>query len=71
MRIDRGHPYAWRTWLRRHLPWFLIDLGLANKGKDCETVGGQHHWYNQDDENSACYYCHVVRSGQLWRQESN
>lgn len=23
------HPYAWRTWLRRRLPWRSINLGLA------------------------------------------
>lgn len=67
----RRHPYAWRTLLRRHLPWFLIDLGLANKGKDCEALGAEHDWYNQDGEHSACYHCYVVRPGQLWRRESN
>ena len=28
---DPGHPYRWRTWIRVHLPWFLIDLGVAAK----------------------------------------
>lgn len=69
--MDRGHPYAWRTWLRTHLPWFLINLGVADKGKDCEGVGAQHHWYNQDGQKSACYHCHVVPIGRLWERESN
>lgn len=62
--LDRGHPYAWRTWLRRRLPWRLI--GLAPKGRDCERAGAWHRWYNQDGEHSACYHCRVVRPGQLW-----
>ena len=64
---DKGHPFAWRTKLRGKLPWFLINLGLADKGKDCEAAGGWHRWYNQDYEHSACYHCHVVRRGQLWK----
>ncbi len=67
---DKGHPYAWRRWLRVRLPWFLIDLGFAGKGEDCEQIGGWHRWYNQDDENSACYHCKVVRPGQLWKQQN-
>ncbi len=39
---DSGHPYAWRAWLRVRLPWFLIDMGLADKGEDCEKVDGWH-----------------------------
>jgi hypothetical protein len=46
----------------------LIDLGVAEKGEDCEKVGGQHHWYNQDGEKSACYHCKITRQGQLWRE---
>lgn len=65
---EAGHPYCFRTWLRCHLPWFLIDLGVAEKGEDCEKVGGQHHWYNQDGEKSACYHCKITRQGQLWRE---
>jgi hypothetical protein len=67
MQSDRSHPYGWRTALRSRLPWFLIDIGLAAKGRDCERVGAQHHWYKQDDTHSACYHCEVVRAGQLWR----
>jgi hypothetical protein len=68
-RLDLGHPYRWRTWFRGHLPWFLINLGVAAKAQDCETVGARHRWYNADDVNSACYHCKIVRTGQLWRSE--
>jgi hypothetical protein len=66
---DRGHPYRWRTWIRVRLPWFLIDLGLADKGEDCEKAGGAHWWHNLDGVNSGCKHCKVVRPGQLWRQD--
>lgn len=65
---DTGHPYAWRCWVRGHLPWFLIDLGVVAKGEDCEKVGAWHRWYNQDGNTSGCYHCEVVRPGQLWKQ---
>ena len=64
------HPYAWRTWLRTRLPWFLIDLGVAAKGADCEAVGASHHWYNRDDSSSGCYHCDIVRDGQHWVRSS-
>ena len=48
------------------MPWFLIDLGVADKGQDCEAAGGWHEWYNLDGENSGCYHCKVVRPGRLW-----
>ena len=67
---DKGHPYRWRTWMRIHLPWLLINLRIANKGQDCEKVGGWHHWYNKDNKNSACYHCKVERPGQLWIKEN-
>lgn len=67
---DPGHPYRWRTWIRAQLPWCLIDLGVADKGENCEAVGGRHWWYNEDGDHSACYHCKVVRPGQLWRQAS-
>ena len=63
----KQHPYAWRTWLRGRLPWFLINLGIASKGRDCEAVRAWHHWYSIDDKLSGCYHCRVVREGQLWR----
>jgi hypothetical protein len=65
---EEKHPYRWRTWIRTHLPWFLIDLGIARKGRDCEAVGGWHHWYNIDDISSGCYHCEIVRPGQLWNE---
>jgi len=46
----------------------LIDMGFAAKGKDCEAVGANHHWYNRDNTSSACYHCEVVRPGQLWKR---
>lgn len=63
------HPYAWRTWLRKRLPWFLINLGVAAKGENCESVGASHYWYNKDNVSSGCYHCEVVREGQLWRSQ--
>ena len=63
---DSTNPYEWRRRWRRRLPWFLIDLGIAAKGKDCEAVGAKHLWYNRDNENSGCYYCEIVRPGRLW-----
>ena len=61
------HPYRYRTRIRKHLPWFLIDLGFAAKGKDCEEGGGKHEWYNKDNSSSACYHCLVVVAGQKWK----
>jgi len=66
---DSGHPYRWRTWIRTKLPWFLIDLGVASKGQDCEQAGGRHWWYNHDNVTSGCMHCEVTRSGQLWKTE--
>lgn len=64
---DTGHPYRFRTWIRSYLPWWVINLGLANKSDDCQRVGGEHWWYNLDDENSGCYHCYVERPGRLWQ----
>jgi len=61
------HPYAWRTWIRKRLPWFLINMGIASNGRDCEAVKANHHWYNRDNASSACYHCEVIRPGKLWR----
>jgi hypothetical protein len=63
---DATNPHEWRRRWRRRPPWFLIDLGIAAKGKDCEAVGAKHLWYNRDNENSGCYYCEIVRPGRLW-----
>lgn len=37
--VHEPYPFRWRTRLRRHLPWFFIALGVANKGDDCERHG--------------------------------
>ena len=63
-RWDRGHPFAWRVWLRALLPAALARL--VPKGRDCAARGAWHRWYNQDDIHSACYHCRVVREGRLW-----
>jgi hypothetical protein len=48
--------FRWRTAMRRRLPWFLIDLGVADKGKtDC----GRHEWYRHDTDTEHCYHCVV------------
>lgn len=66
---EANHPYRWRTWIRTHLPWFLIDLGIARKAPDCEAIEGWHHWYNINDKSSGCYHCDVVRLGQIWNDQ--
>lgn len=58
--------YRWRTRFRRRLPWFLIHLGVANKGaSDC----GAHDWYKDTDAEDRCYHCEVGvrRPSQLGR----
>ena len=65
-RFSWRHPYGWRTKLRILLP-LLMGARFFDKGEDCESRGAQHYWYNHDDENSGCYYCKVVRPGQLWK----
>lgn len=48
--------YRWRTGIRRRLPWFLINLGVAGKGKrDC----GDHEWYYADNVVEHCLHCEV------------
>ena len=67
LRFSLRHPYAWRTNLRVLLPrpicWWIP------KGKDCESHGAKHAWYNQDGEKSACYHCEVIHEGQRWRND--
>jgi hypothetical protein len=67
---DTGHPFCLRTWIRSLLPSFLLKLGIASKGEDCEELGGNHRWYNIDGQNSGCYHCKVVRSEQLWDENT-
>lgn len=53
--MGRGR-YRWRTAIRRRLPSFLIDLGVARRGKrDC----GAHDFHNVDDVIERCYHCEV------------
>lgn len=56
-------PYRRRTWLRRQLPFALLDL--APKGTDCEHAGGDREWYNDDGVHSAYYHYKIVREDQL------
>mgnify|MGYP003637936016 FL=1 len=56
------HPYYRRLWWRSKLPWFLIDLGVASKGKNCELVNAEHKWYNIDNTKSGCYYCEKIKN---------
>jgi hypothetical protein len=65
--VFESYPLRWRTRLRRHLPWFLINLGVADKGDDCEAHGGVHEWFNADGALSACYHCKIERPGRLWK----
>jgi len=64
-------PYRLRTYIRTHIPWFLIDLGVACKGQDCEAAGGEHEWYNSGDSESSCYHCKIVKQGRLWVNPSS
>ncbi|MEA2495761.1 MAG: hypothetical protein QOJ29_3672 [Thermoleophilaceae bacterium] len=46
--------YRWRTRIRHRLPWFLVNLGVAAKGKrDC----GDHEWYRENAATARCYHC--------------
>jgi len=67
----KRHPYGLRLWIRKRLPWFLIDLGVADKGEDCELVGAEHSWFNIDRNNSGCYYCKVEVEGQKWKKSKD
>ena len=63
----KKQPFRLRTKIRVYLPWFLIDIGLASKGKNCESVGGNHEWYNIDNQYSGCNHCEVTQKGKLWK----
>jgi hypothetical protein len=60
------HPHALRTWLRGRIPWFLIDVGVANFGRDCEALNAHHNWSNIDGVHSRCIFCGAEREGRLW-----
>jgi hypothetical protein len=48
--------YRWRTRFRRQLPWFLVNRGVARKGRrNC----GDHHWYKSSAKEDHCYHCVV------------
>jgi hypothetical protein len=48
--------YRIRTKVRGHLPWFLINLGVARKGlQDCR----EHDWYKSTEAEDRCYHCDV------------
>jgi hypothetical protein len=49
-----------------HLPLFLIDIGIADKGEDCEAAGGYHEWYSIDNKFSGCYHCKIKHPGKMW-----
>jgi hypothetical protein len=46
--------YRRRTWLRRHLPYFLARR-IPKGSTDC----GDHEWYNHDGVVDHCYHCRV------------
>jgi hypothetical protein len=60
-RWDTGHPYRFRVWIRARLPHWMIDLGVATKGHDCEAAGGWHRWYKSTDDIDHCYHCRQTR----------
>lgn len=41
--MKNKHPYHNRRWWRERLPWFLINWGVADKGKNCDKVNANHH----------------------------
>ena len=60
------HPYELRKTIRQKLPWFLINLGIAKKGKNCELVNAKHLWYNMDNYKSGCYFCKEIKTETKW-----
>lgn len=53
--MTRGR-YRWRTTLRAHTPWWLIERGAFSKGRrDC----GDHDFYNEDGVVEHCFHCRV------------
>lgn len=67
---NKRHPYELRMLIREKLPWFLINLGFANKGKDCKIKKAEHYWYNKGNNISACYFCRVEKEGELWKKNN-
>ncbi|TXR57624.1 hypothetical protein [Quadrisphaera setariae] len=53
--MTRGR-YRWRTAVRMRTPWWLIERGVAAKGRrDC----GDHDFFNADGVVERCYHCQV------------
>ncbi len=67
LKMNKKHPYENRVWWRLRLPWFLINWGIAGKGKDCELVKAKHKWYNIDGTKSGCYYCKKTTEDIDWK----
>lgn len=67
--MNKKHPYYLRLMLRERLPWLLIDLGIAKKGKDCKSVGAEHKWYNIDGNESGCYFCQKITNKVDWKNK--
>lgn len=65
--MDKKHPYRFSLWLIQRLPWLLINLRIAGKGKDSELVNVEHRWYNIDDKKSGCYYCKKIFYNKKWK----
>jgi len=65
--MNKEHPYERRLRWRLRLPWFLINWGIAAKGKDCESINAKHKWYNLDNINSGCYYCQKTTKEIKWK----
>lgn len=49
-----------RLKIRAILHWFLIDMGIAAKVKDCNNVNANHSYYNIYGTVNGCYYCKQV-----------
>ena len=51
-------------------PMVLINIGIADKVKNCEEVNAQHKWYTIDNISSGCYYCKVITKEQKWNAKT-
>jgi hypothetical protein len=61
--VPRRRPrYRWRTWIRGHVPWAMVDW-FPQGLNDC----GQHRWHAYDEDTDRCCHCVVgVRPRQLF-----
>jgi len=55
---DSGHPHRWRTWVRSHLPWFLVAAAL------CTQVGCGLRHDLQQSRTVAEKFLRALQSGQ-------